>query len=255
MPLRWLQIARFCTNNLQNHFPSSRVHLTPHFKTFCKMPGDAKLETADELYDLFGDLERLKNYKYSQPVVSDSGIDNEKFHLELPYEDIKAVVEKCRDEFMAALPENERSGLKWEHVGSTSIKGMPGTMMPDSLIIVPEFPPSKGVIQALLDLGYYFSSSAALDLQDLWWMRPFTEGFLKDHKLVIHIVTEDNRAGKILRDTRDMCNSEEWAFNDYKEAKLSAYKAADGTFKNYKMGKGKNSKLLEMLRERHPVKE
>ena len=74
------------------------------------MPGDAKLETADELYDLFGDLERLKNYKYTQPVVSDSGIDNEKFHLELPYEDIKAVVEKCRDEFMAALPENERSG-------------------------------------------------------------------------------------------------------------------------------------------------
>ena len=50
------------------------------------MPGDAKLETADELYDLFGDLERLKNYKYTQPVVSDSGIDNEKFHLELPYQ-------------------------------------------------------------------------------------------------------------------------------------------------------------------------
>ncbi len=36
-------------------------------------------------------------------------------------------------------------------------------MMPDALIITPEFPPSKGVIQALLDCGYYFSSSAALD--------------------------------------------------------------------------------------------
>ena len=180
--------------------------------------------------------------------------------------------------------------------------------MPDSLIIVPEFPPSKGVIQALLDLGYYFSSSAALDLQvilrsffrkyhyttllyniilgslvDAPLYRRFSEGMrnqsrfsrtlivviltgwlqisflvqmmnllfvscpyrtlisfhllmkksrvtvfrsapksldlilhLQDHKLVIHIVTEDNRAGKILRDTRDMCNSEEWAFNDYK---------------------------------------
>ena len=45
--------------------------------------------------------------------------------------------------------------------------------MPDSLIIVPEFPPSKGVIQALLDLGYYFSSSAALDLQVI--LRSFLE--------------------------------------------------------------------------------
>ena len=42
---------------------------------------------------------------------------------------------------------------------------MPGTMMPDALIVTPEFPPSRGVIQALLDCGYYFSSSAALDLK------------------------------------------------------------------------------------------
>ena len=50
-------------------------------------------------------------------------------------------------------------------MGSTSIRGMPGTMMPDALIMTPEFPPSRGVIQALLDCGYYFSSSAALDLK------------------------------------------------------------------------------------------
>ena len=116
---------------------------------------------------------------------------------------------------------------------------------------VPEFPPSKPVIQALLDCGYYFSSSAALDPRDLWWMLVFTEGFLKDHKLVLHVVTEDNVAAKILRDTRDMCNSEEWAFNDYKEAKMSAYKDADGEFKDYKQGKGKTSKLLTMLREKY----
>ena len=124
-------------------------------------------------------------------------------------------------------------------------------MMPDALIIVPQFPPSKNIIQALLDCGYYFSSSAALDPKDLWWMLVFTEGLLKDHKLVVHVVTEDNVAGKILRDTRDMCNSEEWAFNDYKEAKMSAYQDANGEFKNYKMGKGKNSKLLTMLREKY----
>ena len=43
----------------------------------------------------------------------------------------------------------------------------------------------------------------------------------------------------------------EWAFNDYKEAKMSAYKDSDGQFKNYKMGKGKQSKLLAMLREKY----
>lgn len=215
------------------------------------MSENKKLETAEELHSLFSDLERLKNYKYTQPVVSDCGIDNEKFHLDLPYDEIKAIVESCRDKFLAAIPESERAGIQWEHVGSTSIKGMPGTMMPDALIITPEFPPSKAVIQALLDCGYYFSSSAALDQKDLWWMKVFTDGLLKDHKLVVHIVTEDNVAAKILRATRDMCNSEEWAFNDYKEAKMSAYKDSDGQFKNYKMGKGKQSKLLAMLREKY----
>ena len=239
------------------------------------MGGDQKLTSAEELHALFSDPARLQTYRYTQPVVSDCGIDNEKFHLELPYDAIKAKVEECRDTFLAAVPEQERAGLVWEHVGSTSIRGMPGTMMPDSLLIgqqsisimnelyplhdisitfcfpVPEFPPSRPVIQALLDCGYYFSSAAALDPRDLWWMLVFTEGFLKDHKLVLHVVTADNVAAKILRDTRDMCNSEEWAFNDYKEAKMSAYKDADGEFKDYKQGKGKTSKLLTMLREKY----
>jgi len=32
------------------------------------------------------------------------------------------VVEKERDRFLAQLPEPERSQVRWEHVGSTSIK-------------------------------------------------------------------------------------------------------------------------------------
>ena len=35
-------------------------------------------------------------------------------------------------------------------------QGMPGTMMPDALILIPEFPPSESVVQALLDSGFYF---------------------------------------------------------------------------------------------------
>ena len=71
----------------------------------------------------------------------------------------------------------ERKDLRWEHVGSTSIEGMPGSLMPDALLIIPEFPPSKAVIQAFLDSGYYFSSSAFhLDVRDLWWFFVFTDG-------------------------------------------------------------------------------
>ena len=78
---------------------------------------------------------------------------------------------------MKKVPVNERKYLKWEHVGSTSIKGMPGSLMPDALLIIPEFPPSKAVIQAFLDSSYYFSSSAFhLDIRDLWWFFVFTDG-------------------------------------------------------------------------------
>ena len=46
-----------------------------------------------------------------------------------------------------------------------------------------------------------------------------------------------------------MCRSEKWAFEDYKSAKIEAAKAPE--FIGYKMAKGKNSKLLEMLREKY----
>eukprot|EP00091_Calanus_sinicus_P006769 TRINITY_DN17518_c0_g1_i1.p1 TRINITY_DN17518_c0_g1~~TRINITY_DN17518_c0_g1_i1.p1 ORF type:complete len:159 (-),score=58.53 TRINITY_DN17518_c0_g1_i1:144-596(-) len=88
-----------------------------------RMPGDKKLETAEELLELYNDLEKLKGYKYSQPVVSQCGINNEEFHTDLPYQDIKKIVEDCHDRFLAAVPEPERPGLRWEHVGSTVYTG------------------------------------------------------------------------------------------------------------------------------------
>merc|ERR1711864_13012 len=136
----------------------------------------------------------------------------------------KKIVEDIGDSLFAKIPENERANLRWEHVGSTSIEGMPGAKMPDAILILPQFPPSLGVIQALLDTGYYFSSSSHLDIRDLWWFLVFTEGILKDHKLTVHVTTADCTAAKILLDTRDMCRTEEWAFNDYKNAKVEASK-------------------------------
>ena len=102
-----------------------------------------------------------------------------------------AVVQRYGEEIFSAVPEDLRSGLKWEHVGSTSIKvqllqtfrnvlillqGMPGTKNPDALLMVPQFPPPRPVIQALLNCGYYFGSVAPMDSADLWWFKNIQEG-------------------------------------------------------------------------------
>ena len=46
-----------------------------------------KLESPEELLSLYNDLDRLKKYKYFQPVVTT--IDNEGFYMDLPYDEIK----------------------------------------------------------------------------------------------------------------------------------------------------------------------
>ena len=51
------------------------------------MSSDKKLETPEELLSLYNDLDRLRKYKYFQPVVTK--INNEGFYMDLPYEEIK----------------------------------------------------------------------------------------------------------------------------------------------------------------------
>ena len=51
------------------------------------MSTEKKLESPQELLSLYNDLERLRKYKYFQPVVTT--IDNEGFYMDLPYEEIK----------------------------------------------------------------------------------------------------------------------------------------------------------------------
>ena len=53
-----------------------------------KVELDKKLESAEELFELFNDFEKLKNYKYAEPVIG-SNINPEEFHLELPFKDIR----------------------------------------------------------------------------------------------------------------------------------------------------------------------
>ena len=52
-----------------------------------RMSTEKKLESPEELLSLYNDLERLRKYKYFQPVVTT--INNEGFYMDLPYEEIK----------------------------------------------------------------------------------------------------------------------------------------------------------------------
>jgi len=206
-----------------------------------------KIHTAEGLFNLFSDKDKLKEYFHHETSAECDALL--KFQLELPYDKIKAKVEEEGKLFLSKLPEPDKSKVRWEHIGSTSIKGMPGMPFPDALTLIEQFPPNQNVIQAFLDAGYYFGHVSVLDAQDLWFFKIFNDGFLKDHMITIHVMTPDNKAGKILLDTRDMCRSEPWAFEDYKSAKIEAAKAK--SIIGYKMGKGNKSKLLEMLREKH----
>ena len=55
---------------------------------------DEKLVTAEEIFELFNDFDKLKNYKYADPVIG-STINPEEFYLELPYEDIRWKYQMC----------------------------------------------------------------------------------------------------------------------------------------------------------------
>ena len=70
--------------------PGYPDHLSPqhHWENMFKEDLDDKLETAEELFELFNDFDKLKNYKYAEPVVG-STINPEEFHLELPFKDIR----------------------------------------------------------------------------------------------------------------------------------------------------------------------
>merc|ERR1711874_902645 len=129
------------------------------------------------------------------------------------------------------------------------IPGMPGTANPDVLIVTKTALPSLDLLQSLLDNGYYLSGCSPIDEDDFWfWKRITDPGLVNNGLMTLHVVNENCKAGLLLLTMRDKCRSEEWAFEDYKSAKIGANESAEGNFLKYKMTKGKKSKLLQQLR-------
>jgi len=204
----------------------------------------------DELFAIISDKEKLKAYqnedfgKLRQSMAS-KPVD---FIENLPYEEIRSFVEERKDDIFSKLDENERRKTKWEHIGSTSIRGMPGTKNPDACLIIENFPPSKEILKALQDSSFHFVGRAAhmSDDHDLWFLRMNSEeGFLKGTIMAIHLVDEGSTSAKILLDVRDTCNTDKQAFDEYKENKLNAAKESQGIF-DYKRKKAEASFITKI---------
>ena len=81
--------------------------------------------TTDELYEILCVPEKLKNYQGFRKLLSKGLASGMSFYQELPYDEIKNFIKEERDSFLARLPREmiENEEVKWEHVGSTSIRG------------------------------------------------------------------------------------------------------------------------------------
>ena len=78
--------------------------------------------SADDLIRIFNDPEgELQQYKFNPNNVVTKSMEG-MFHMELPYDDIKAQVEDMRTDIFSNLDPNAPQP-NFEHVGSTSIKG------------------------------------------------------------------------------------------------------------------------------------
>lgn len=139
--------------------------------------------------------------------------------------------------------------VRTEHIGSTSIPGMCGMLLPDLILFVKQFPPSNDVFQRLVSAGFSWRGlSQHLKGKDddlFFTKRNFSTP--KDGKtmmgLVLHVVPEDFKLLDPLVRFRDLARSNSHIRDDYRKAKLEVYhdqpKDDPATFGKYKNEKSK----------------
>ena len=140
----------------------------------------------DDLVRVFHNPAELSNYKFEKSgTPTSTKTTRELFHMEIPYDQIKQLVEKERDAIFEHLDPSAPTKPVFEHVGSTSIKGMPGSLCPDCLLVEESFPPSRSTLNALLQAGFHFSSIAPHDEADYWFFKDIPEGVLNGTNLSV----------------------------------------------------------------------
>jgi len=201
--------------------------------------------TADDLIRIFNDPEgELLNYKHKMAEVPTTKVDDI-FHMEVPFDAIKEQVMAVRKDIFDKLDPNTPAPT-FEHVGSTAIRGMPGALSPDILIIEEHFPPSASTVRAVVGAGFQFMSLAPHGINDYWFKKPIPEDHIGPKRsVVLHLVDRANPTGRTIIKLRDACNNDPAAFEEYKASKLAA---RSGSYADYKFGKARGG-LIERLRK------
>jgi len=209
------------------------------------MSSEASSLTADDLIRIFNDPEgELLNYKYKMDDAPKKNV-GDIFHMEVPFDAIKEQVMGVRKDIFDKLDPNTPAPT-FEHIGSTSIRGMPGALSPDILLIEEQFPPSASTVRALVAAGFQFLSLAPHGINDYWFKKPIPEDHIGPARAVVcHLVDRANPTGRTIIKLRDRCNNDPAAFEEYKASKLANLK---GSYADYKFGKAKGG-LIEKLRK------
>ena len=176
------------------------------------------------------------------------------FYNTQPTTEILNVVDKESTKIRNALGSNniKRGPV---HVGSSAIKGMPGSPVIDLAIEVSgSFPPSPSLIEELEAIGYDYKGSAPHDKDDHWAMggADVPKGHIG--RAVLHIVPSGSRFIDNARSFVDYCNTHSEAFDAYANIKrkgaLLGMEANENGHRMYKMTKGKVvSQLLKEAKE------
>ena len=115
---------------------------------------------------------------------------------------------------------------------------MPGMPIPDALILEQCVPPSRSTVKALLHSGWKAVSLVPQKTQDLWFFKHY-DGEPLCKRMVVHVTCEENKMAQLQLMTRDRCNNDPIAFEDYKTAKISAALGeAKNSFAEYKRLRG-----------------
>ena len=168
------------------------------------------------------------------------------FFVNIDYEKVKKEVEKISD-FLKMVFGNKL--VKVEHVGSTSIKNMPGTAISDLIVYVDPFPPSNRSLAILDSSGFKFRGIAphSYTKEDLFFVRQPEHPILKDDysNFAFHIVPKHSTELDSLIKFRDIANSDPIVHDEYKKVKLQAYNSPNiRTFFEYKRDKTINARPM-----------
>ena len=176
------------------------------------------------------------------------------FMVDIDYDEVKKAVEK-ETEFLKSTFGDQF--VKVEHVGSTSIKGMPGTILPDLIVYLESFPPTNESMAKLVKNGYKFRGIPfhSKSGEDVMFVRETKEPISKNDfsHFVLHIVPKHSVELNPMIKFRDLANSNPAIHEDYKRMKLDKYNNPEiNNFFEYK--RHKNDGLMNEVAHPNNIK-